>query len=52
MHESDLGVLTSRNYIWSTELFAKGILVMPEVFNKEPIETTLGVCSDYIEKYK
>jgi hypothetical protein len=52
MHESDLGVLTSRNYIWSTELFTKGILVMPEVFNKEPIETTLGVCSDYIEKYK
>ena len=52
MHESDLGVLTSRNYIWSTELFDKGILVMPEVFNKEPIETTLGICSDYIEKYK
>ena len=52
MHESDLGVLTSRNYIWSTNLFDKGILVMPEAFNKEPIETTLGVCSDYIEKYK
>jgi hypothetical protein len=52
MHESDLGVLTSKGYIWSTNLFNRGILVMPEAFDKEPIETTLGVCSDYIEKYK
>jgi hypothetical protein len=52
MHESDLGVLTSKGYIWSTNLFNRGILVMPEAFNREPIETTLGVCSDYIEKYK
>jgi hypothetical protein len=52
MHESDFGVLTSKGYIWSTNLFNKGILVMPEAFNREPIETTLGVCSDYIEKYK
>ena len=52
MHENDLGVLTSKGYIWSTNLFDKGILVMPEVFNKEPNEKTLGVCSDYIEKYK
>jgi hypothetical protein len=52
MHESDLGVLTSKGYIWSTNLFNRGILVMPEVFNTEPNEKTLGVCSDYIEKYK
>jgi len=52
MHESDLGVLTSKGYIWSTNLFNRGILVMPEAFDKEPIETTLGICSDYIEKYK
>lgn len=52
MHENDLGVLTSRSYIWSTNTFDRGILVMPEAFNKEPIETTLGICSDYIEKYK
>jgi hypothetical protein len=51
-HENDLGVLTSKGYIWSTNLFERGILVMPEVFNKEPNEKTLGVCSDYIEKYK
>jgi hypothetical protein len=52
MHESGLGVLTSKGYIWSTNIFNRGILVMPEAFDKEPIETTLGICSDYIEKYK
>ena len=52
MHENDLGVLTSKGYIWSTNLFDRGILVIPELFNKEPNEKTLGVCSDYVEKYK
>ncbi len=51
-HENDLGVLTSRWYIWSANLYKRGILVMPEVFNKEPNEDTFGVCSDYITKYK
>lgn len=51
-HENDLGVLTSRGYIWSTHLYKRGILVMPEVFKKEPNDYTLGVCSDYIIKYK
>jgi hypothetical protein len=51
-HEDDLGVLTSRGYIWSTHLYKRGILVMPEVFNREPNKDTLGVCSDYITKYK
>ena len=51
-HEDDLGVLTSRGYIWSTHLYKRGILVMPEVFNREPIETTRGVCSDYIINYR
>jgi hypothetical protein len=51
-HEEDLGVLTSRGYIWSTHLYDRGILVMPEVFNREPKETTFGVCSDYITKYQ
>jgi hypothetical protein len=50
-HEEDLGVLTSRGYIWSTNLYKRGILVMPEVFDKEPNENTLGVCSDYIKNY-
>ena len=51
-HKDDLGVLTSRGYIWSTHLYDRGILVMPEVFNKEPNENTFGVCSDYIKNYK
>ena len=50
-HENDLGVLTSRGYIWSTHLYDRGILVMPEVFNKEPNKNTFGICSDYIKNY-
>lgn len=50
-HDKDMGVLTSKGYIWSTELYDGGILVMPEVFNKEPLDTTLGVCSDVISRY-
>ena len=51
-HENDLGVLTSLNYIWSTHIVDRGILVMPETFNTEPVPKTLGICSDYIKKYK
>ncbi len=51
-HENDLGVLTSFNYIWSTNVIEKGILVIPEMFNTKPTSKTLGVCSDYIKKYK
>ena len=50
-HEDDLGVLTSKGYIWSTHLYDRGILVMPEVFNKEPNKNTFGICSDYITNY-
>ena len=50
-HEEDLGVLTSKGYIWSINLYDRGILVMPEVFNKEPNANTFGICSDYIVKY-
>ena len=51
-HENDLGVLTSRGYIWSANLFDRGILVMPEVYKKEPNKNTLGICSDHIVQYK
>jgi hypothetical protein len=51
-HESDLGVLTSKGYIWSTNLINNGILVMPETFNTEPIPSASGICSDYIQNYK
>ena len=51
-HDVDMGVLTSDGYIWSTNLYDNGILVLPEVFNKEPIKTTIGICSDVIRNYK
>ena len=51
-HDVDMGVLTSHSYIWSTNLYDRGILVLPEVFNKEPFEGTIGICSDVIENYK
>lgn len=51
-HDVDMGVLTSHSYIWSTNLFDRGILVLPEVFNREPFEGTIGICSDVIENYK
>jgi hypothetical protein len=50
-HDIDHGVLTSFKYIWSTNLYDNGILVMPEKYNKNPIKGTIGICSDYIEKY-
>ena len=50
-HENDLGILTSRGYIWSANLFDRGILVMPEVYKKEPNKNTFGICSDYIKNY-
>jgi len=51
-HENDLGVLTSLNYIWSINVVEKGILVVPEIFDKKPSLGTLGICSDYIKNYK
>ncbi|MCH1612558.1 MAG: hypothetical protein L7S72_04605 [Flavobacteriales bacterium] len=51
-HDEDLGVLTSHSYIWSTNLYDRGILVLPEVFNKNPFKGTLGICSDVISNYK
>lgn len=50
-HDKDLGVLTSKGYIWSTQPFDRGILVMPEVTHLDPIKGTKGVCSDHIAKY-
>jgi len=51
-HEGDLGVLTSKGYIWSTNQCERAVLVMPETFNQEPNEKTFGVCSDYVVNYK
>jgi hypothetical protein len=50
-HDNDLGVLTSHSYIWSANNVNNGILVMPELFGTKPDDYTLGVCSDYINKF-
>jgi hypothetical protein len=53
-HESDTVTLTSKNYIWvypGKQPIKNSIAVMPELHN-DNVESCLGVCSDYIEKYK
>lgn len=52
-HENDSVTLTSKNYIWAYPGVAceKSIAVLPET--KDYIVTNhIGVCSDYIERYK
>jgi hypothetical protein len=53
-HEEDTVTLTSLNYIWAypgKQPIKSSIAVMPEI-NDESIEGCLGVCSDYVSKYK
>jgi len=53
-HEEDTVTLTSLNYIWAypgKQPIKSSIAVMPEI-NEESIEGCLGVCSDYVNKYK
>ena len=53
-HEEDTLTLTSHNYIWaypSKQPIINSIAVMPEL-NNDDISQCLGICSDYIEKYK
>jgi len=50
-HDTDIGVLTSHNYIWSTHICNGGILVLPEIFNTSPTSETIGVCSDIISTF-
>jgi len=53
-HEEDTVTLTSLNYIWAypgKQPIKSSIAVMPEI-NDESIEGCLGVCSDYVNKYK
>lgn len=51
-HDTDRGVLTSQGFIWSIEPLHRGILVMPESTGNTPIDTTFGICSDYVAKYR
>ena len=53
-HESDTLTLTSFGYVWShvnSLPIENSISVMPEINNKVTTNC-IGICSDYIEKYK
>jgi len=53
-HEEDTLTLTSKQHMWvypGKQPIMGSIAVMPEMF-KDDIEKCLGICSDYIEKYK
>ena len=53
-HEVDTVTLTSHNYIWAyhgKQPIEKSIAVMPEL-NNDDTTKCIGVCSDYVEKYK
>lgn len=53
-HENDTVTLTSKNYIWAypgKQPIIGSIAVMPEL-NNDNISQCVGICSDYIKKYK
>lgn len=53
-HQEDAVTLTSRGYIWAypgKQPVKNSIAVMPEINNDET-QHCLGICSDYIKKYK
>jgi len=53
-HEEDTLTLTSHNHLWvypNKQPILNSIAVMPEL-NNDVVSQCLGICSDYIEKYK
>ena len=53
-HQEDTVTLTSKNYIWAypgKQPIKNSIAVMPEIHN-DSINMCIGICSDYIQKYK
>ena len=53
-HEKDTLTLTSKNYLWAypgKQPIKESIAVLPEIY-KDNIEDCIGICSDYIKKYK
>lgn len=53
-HQTDDVTLTSRGYLWTypgKPLTENSICVMPEL-NEQPIENSVGVCSDFIDNYR
>tara|TARA_B100000073_G_scaffold209305_1_gene173667 strand:+ start:55 stop:480 length:426 start_codon:yes stop_codon:yes gene_type:complete len=53
-HQEDDYTITSKGYIWTypgKKLLSKSICVLPEKANYKEINC-LGICSDFIERYK
>lgn len=53
-HENDTISLTSLNHIWvypGKQPIDNSIAVMPEIYNDD-LSKCLGICSDFVEKYK
>lgn len=53
-HDIDNITLTSKKYIWAypgKQPIKNSIAVLPEIYNDD-ITQCIGICSDYIEKYK
>jgi len=53
-HQNDDVTLTSREFMWvmpGKQPLCDSIAVLPEL-NNEDVSQSIGVCSDYIEKYK
>jgi hypothetical protein len=53
-HQEDTVTLTSKNFIWAypnKQPIENSIAVMPELCDDD-VSQCLGICSDYIEKYK
>ena len=53
-HQEDDYTITSRGFLWTypgKKLLSKSICVLPEIANYDKIDC-LGICSDFIERYK
>ena len=53
-HEEDTLTLTSKGVVWAypgKQPIKGSIAVMPEIYN-DNLDECIGICSDYIERYK
>lgn len=53
-HQSDDMTLTKSGYIWAypgNQPINNSIAVLPEIYN-EDVSVCIGICSDYIERYR
>ncbi len=54
-HQNDDVTLTSRGIVWTypdKPLIKNSICVLPELYNSEIDENAMGICSDYISRYR